>query len=123
VKVTAIRHATHCSLTESLVFRINFYLKFQDIYPGERSSKFIRSAGPIYISAKHHVTGDCDCTARKSSVTCTVCFTDRETVVVKNPSYLESSPSETNVRRSSVSKLFANASLFSWKLNRLSHNV
>jgi len=64
VKVTAIRHATYCSLTESSVFRINFYLKFRDIYSGERSSKFIRSVVPIYISAKNHVTGDSDCTAK-----------------------------------------------------------
>jgi hypothetical protein len=84
---------------------------------------FLQAVVPTDISAMHHVTGDSDCTARKSSVTCKVCFTDRESAVVKNPFYLDSSPSEPNVRRSFVSELFANASLPSWKLNHNNHNV
>jgi len=107
----------------SSAFRINFHLKFQDRYPWERSSKFLQLVVPIYISAMHHVTWDSDCTARKSGVACTVCFTDREAAVLKNPFYLVSSLSEPNERRSFGSNLFANALLFSWKLNRTSHNV
>jgi len=76
---------------------------------------FLQAVVPIYISAMHHVTGDGDCTAKKSNVTGTICFTDRNTAVVKNPFYPDSSPSEPNVRLSFVSELFANALLFSWK--------
>jgi hypothetical protein len=65
------------------VFRINFFLKFQNSYPGERSSRFLQVVVPVYISAVHLITGDSDCTARKSSVTITVCVTEREAAVVK----------------------------------------
>ena len=59
VEVTAIRHPTQCSLTETFqCFGLIFCLIFQDRYPGERSGRFPQSGGACLLSAMHHVTGD-----------------------------------------------------------------
>ena len=108
---------------KSSVFRINFYLRFQDRYPGWEK-QYVPTNGDAYL---HKSNASCHMRQwmHREKIQRYLCSLFYRALSCRSKESVLPwlNPSEPNVRRSFVSELFANALLFSWKLNRLSHNV